>query len=143
MALELTVDPSQWLEENAGLPVIGGPIATPQWFDRDIHTLADFVDKRYPPWGVIVRPPSSLYRDTLVWHDAFGRFRIVDVNGTPLAEDVVKAPYEEPSGNALNDLLARIESAADAAASAVPGALTLAAVAAVVIILFTVLPKRA
>jgi hypothetical protein len=95
-----------FLDANQALQIEGAPIPTPAWFDRDVWTLSDFLDKKYPPWGVIVAPGGG--RRVLVWFDAAGQVRVVDVTGHNIANEVIKAPFESPDSSYMENLLNRI-----------------------------------
>jgi hypothetical protein len=101
-----------FLDANADVLVDGGPFDVPGWFtggwfNDDVATLADYVEKKYPPYGVIVRPVGSTNR-VLVWYDAGGKLHVVDVTGHTIANEVAKAPYESPDSGYLESLMNRI-----------------------------------
>jgi hypothetical protein len=62
------------------------------FFERQLANpiLQDYMDRREPVQGVIVQDG---YGEILVWFDASGRLRIIDVTNMSIAREVQKAPF--------------------------------------------------
>lgn len=64
-------------------------------YNQDNERLQDYLRTKDPPWGIIV-PDSG--RDFLVYspQGTFGTVYVVDVTGSPIKDEVEKAPYVSP-----------------------------------------------
>ncbi len=62
------------------------------FFSRQLQNpiLQDYMERREPIQGVIIQDG---YGDILVWFDASGRLRIIDVTNLQIAREVQKAPF--------------------------------------------------
>jgi hypothetical protein len=109
-----------FVARNSNVRVVGAPIPNAaSWFGGVINTLGDFIEAKYPPYGVIVTPPGSMDK-ILVWFDATGRMRVIDVTGDSIATQVPKAPYHTADENFLYNVAKRLEEISRAVEGALP-----------------------
>lgn len=106
-----------FIEANGDLKIVGGPIAVGGWFGGSVATLDDYVEKRFPPYGVIVRPELN---QVLVWFDQYGSLHVIDVTGEAIAKEVPKAPFESPDSSYLEAMYNRIQELAETARRNLP-----------------------
>jgi hypothetical protein len=109
-----------FVARNANVRVEGAPIPNANsWFGGVIQTVGDFVSAQYPPYGVIVTPPGSTDK-ILVWFDATGRMRVIDVTGNPIVNEVPKAPYRTSDESFLYNVAKRLEEISQSVENALP-----------------------
>ena len=97
-----------FLQVNADVKVDGGPFDVPGWFSGQVETLGDYLEAKYPPWGVIVRPKGEPTTRILVWYDASQSLHVINVTGQSIANEVAKPVYTPEDSSYLDSLMHRI-----------------------------------
>lgn len=85
-----------------------------------------------PPYGIVV---NEAYGQYLVWYDATGSLRVIDVTNMAIAGQVNQAPFVSPDSGVIQNMIDQIQAIANAAGAAVTSPMVWVLVAGLLIVM--------